>query len=441
MKKKDSKIASFLNEKRFSQNIKRVKGKDKQPQLLSKYQVNLLSLKHFSEFNKFVTKDLKSKSFDSNKTIVPKEFSFGSDFDKTVTFFQGLNYILYELNKKVVIDFSKCKKMNIGAATLLQITLLEFLQYTDKVNSNHFGQINNEFEIVNSKSIRINKMLFGLGMIQQFDDMDKEDGSRFIPMKLMMGLKTRSNYSENVKGKIGNTINKFINNSMRIFGYEFDDNGVNVMNNLIGEILGNAEDHSLLNKFYVNGISFMENEKEPIVELNLAIINLGYSFYEGFMGVKEKNIEVHKLMENAFAHHSKLPNYDSKKFSKESLFTLYGLQQGISRLKFERESRGNGTMNFIRSFMNLGQFGEENKKYQSKLNIISGHTVIDCSNDYKPYKDEDGVYYLSLNTEQDITQLPSKNTIFTKDKYFPGTILQVRIYMSRKYFMKVVKDD
>ena len=438
MKKKDSEIANFLNEKRFKQNIKRTKDKNPKRYLLSKYQINLLSLRHFSEFNKFISNDLKSDSKSSNKIIVPDKFSFGSDFDKTIDFFKDLNYILYEINKRVVIDFSKCKKMNIGAATLLQITLLEFLQYTDKVNKNHYRQINNDFQIINSKSKRINKMLFGLGMIKEFDGMEEEKGSSFLPMKLLIGLKSRSNYSENIKGKIGSTINRFINNSMRIFGYEFDEEGVNMMNNLIGEILGNAEDHSQLNKYYVNGISFMENESEPIVELNLAIINLGYSFYEGFIAVKDKNIEVNEMMEKAFDHHSNLSSYDKKTYTKESLYTLYGLQQGISRLKYQRDSRGNGTMNFIRAFMNLGQLGEIDPKYQSKLNIISGHTVIDCTNEFKPFE-EDGIFYLSLNKDQDIKKLPSKKAIFANEKYFPGTILQVRIFMSKKYFMKVVK--
>ena len=440
MKKKDSAIANFLNEKRFKQNIRRSKGKNKAPQLLSKYQVKVLSLKYYTEFNKFVSKDLKSKSVRSNIIKVPKEFSFGVSFDKTILFFQDLNYVLYEINKKVIIDFSKCEKMNIGAATFLQVTLLEFINYTDSVNKNNFRQVVNKFEIKNSKTLRVNKMLFGLRLIEDFKGMEDESKSSFLPLKLMTGLKARSNYKENIKGKIGENINRFINNSMRIFGYEFTDTGKNAMSNLIGEILGNAEDHSALNKFYVNGISFMENKDEPIVELNLAIINLGYSFYEGFIALKDKNIEVHEKMERGFSFHSSLPSFNKKLYSKESLFTLYGLQQGISRLKFKEESRGNGTMNFIRAFMNLGALGEENKKYQSKLNIISGHTVIDCTNEYKPFY-EDGIHYLSLNKEQDMKKLPSKNAIFTEEKYFPGTILQVRIYMSEKYFMKVVQDD
>ena len=440
MKKKDSVIAKFLNEKRFKQNIKRIKGKKQKTPFLSKYQVRVLSLKHYSEFNKFVSNDLKADSFNSNKIKVPKKFSFGSSFDKTITFFQNLNFILYEVNKQIVIDFSSCKKMNIGAATFLQITLLEFFNYADQINKNSFGQVNVEYKIQNSKSLKINKMLFGLGMIQEFEGMENEVNSSFLPMKLMMGLKSRSSYSENIKGQIGEKINRFINNSMRGFGYEFDEIGRNNMSNLIGEILGNAEDHSTLNKYYVNGISFMENKAEPVVELHLAIINLGYSFYEGFEAVSHLNTDVNAEMETLFKHHKSLQKYDSKKYSKESLFTLYGLQEGISRLKYETESRGNGTMKFIRAFMNLGELGEEDKNYQSKLNIISGRTVINCTNDFKPYFD--GKFYrLSLNKVQDIKQLPSKNTIFTEKSYFPGTILQVKIYMSKEYFMKVIPND
>lgn len=46
-------------------------------------------------------------------------------------------------------------------------------------------------------------------------------------------------------------------------------------------------------------------------------------------------------------------------FTKDDLYTLYCLQEGISRLKYEDESRGRGTMNFIRAFITLGSFGEK----------------------------------------------------------------------------------
>lgn len=440
MKKKVSDTPSFLNDKRFQKTIKKNRHKKYTKPLLSNFQISILSQKHFSEFIRFTKKVFNVTEAKPKKLSVPKDFSFGVNFDLTIEFYRSLNYALYEKNEVVIIDFTNCKRMKIGAATFLQITLLEFLNFTDKFNMNHYGKLSSNFKIINSKELRINKMLFSLRLITDFEGIDKINESSFFPLNLTIGAKKRYNYNENIKGKIGKKINSFVNQSMRGFGYELDEEGQRTMLNLMGEILGNAEDHSLLNNYYVNGVSFLEKvDDNPIIELNLAIINLGYSFYEGFINVKDRNIDINEKMEKLYNIHSSYKNINQDKYSKESLFTLYGLQEGISRLKFKDQSRGNGTMNFIRSFMNLGEFGEEDRKYQSKLNIISGRTVIECTNDFKPYC-SDEIFYLSLNKEQDLKKLPSKKAIFTHTGYFPGTILQVRIFMSKEYFKRTVQN-
>ena len=97
-------------------------------------------------------------------------------------------------------------------------------------------------------------------------------------------------------------------------------------------------------------------------------------------------------------------------------------------------------MNFINAFMTLGEFGEENPKFESKLNVISGHTVIECSNKYKPYSNGTN-FVLSLNQEKDIKKLPDRKCISVSKNYFPGTILQVKIYMDKKYFSKIINRE
>lgn len=442
MKKNLPEKADFLNEKRFLKSLKKKKKKNKRNERphLTKYQLKSISLKHYSEFNRFAIKKFEDDGIATRKLLAPRSFSFGSDFDKTITFFKNLNQALYKSNGRIVIDFKNCKKIHIGAATFLQISLLEFLHFSDRLNKTQFAIINNDIKILNSKVLRVNKMLFSLNLISGFEGIDETGNASYHQLSLITGSKKRSNYRENSKGKIGQKVIRFINETLRVFDLELDEEGANSMLNLMGEILGNAEDHSELNRYYVNGVSFLEFEDKPIVELNLAIINLGYSFYEGFEAVKHKNEIINDLMERLYNHHKSLKGYNSQIYSKESLFTLYGLQEGISRLKFDDESRGNGTMKFIRAFMNLGQFGEENKKYQSKLNIISGHTVIECTNEFKPY--QEGTFHrLSLNQEKDIKQLPSKKAIFTEKECFPGTILQVRIFLNKEYFMKVIEND
>ncbi|MCB0536490.1 MAG: hypothetical protein KDE33_03080 [Bacteroidetes bacterium] len=341
----------------------------------------------------------------------------------------------------MTVNFEKCKHLSLGAATYLQIMMIHFYEFRNKYNTDNFSKLTKEIFVNKSKNTKTNKMLFALKIIQSMGDTDIVESSSYLSMGLKTISKLRSNYRENKKGKTCAEVIHFVNESIRGLGYEIDENGTNNLDNLTSEILGNAEDHSLLNEYYVNGVSFKEDEEDQIVELNLVILNLGDSIYEGFEKTKDKNIEIYQLMNNLFdIHKQKITSKDHKSYNKESLFTLYALQEGVSRLKFEEQSRGNGTMNFIRSFINLGAFGEENPKYESKLNIISGHTVIDCPNKYKPNLNGT-VYQLCLNPENDIVELPDRKCIFVNEEYFPGTILQVKIFMSDKYFMKIIKSN
>ena len=84
-------------------------------------------------------------------------------------------------------------------------------------------------------------------------------------------------------------------------------------------------------------------------------------------------------------------------------------------------------MNFIDSFLELGKYGDTNSDFRSVLNIVSGHTRLTCDNRYKPYKNGD-MRIISLNNSNDIKQLPDNHYLRTETEYFPGTILECKIY-------------
>lgn len=324
-----------------------------------------------------------------------------------------------------------------------------FYQFRSQFNKKYYSECQKEISIIPSKDINTNKMLFALKIIEDFpgiNSLPKE--SKYLSLGLQIGSKTRSSYLENNKGEILSEVIDFINRTLGGFDLKLEHKSKRAMNNLMGEILGNAEDHSSLSNFYVNGASFLEIvDDQPLIELNLSIINFGDSIANGFEKTKRDNQEIYRKMHKLFERHSRLLNGNfNNHYSRESLYTLYSLQEGVSRIKFLRKSRGNGTMNFIRAFINLGSYGDINKKYQSSLNVISGNSVIECNNKYKPYKvtnKEDGrmKYILSLNKERDLEKLPDKNHIFANKKAFPGTVLQVKIFMDKKHFMTTLDED
>lgn len=99
----------------------------------------------------------------------------------------------------------------------------------------------------------------------------------------------RTSYKENNKGAICKEVRGFINSSLRESNAVLNVTGENIIDKLLSEIFNNAEDHSIHNEWYVNGVSYKEIVNgEPIIELNLGILNLGFSISEGFFQTKEK---------------------------------------------------------------------------------------------------------------------------------------------------------
>jgi hypothetical protein len=403
---------------------------------------SLKSIPNLINFFRTNNQFLKSKSVLS-KIQVPTNLSFYDRFSETLLFFERLCSSLYLHPRSITIDFSDCKLINIASATLMQIIITDFIEFQDEYNRKNFKKLKKKLIFIKSKNLNVIKTLHALNLFS----IDKEDekrllGKKYIPLGLKVGLKLRKSYYENRKGAICKEFRNFINSCLKQSEIQLNENGENNLDSLISEILGNAEDHSQVIKWYVNGVSFIETpDSEPVIEVNFAILNFGYSFFEGFEITKNKNHMIYQKMMDLYSLHEKLMDGQIvKKFSKEALFTLYSLQEGVSRLKFEDESRGNGTMNFIRAFISLGAFGEKNPKYKARLNIVSGHTLLTCDSDHSPIK-ENSIYLLPLNKNRNIRELPSSEMLHNFNDYFPGTILQVKIFLNKTFFMDLLKKN
>lgn len=375
------------------------------------------------EANGFIDKRQKTSA-----VSVPRYFSFKDNFDQTIVFFKQLiSSFIY--GKDVIVDFTNCEHSDISAFSVFNLVYSELETLLSKYNLGLYNRTNKDVQFKTSKKDgKTNKYLHAFN----YHNLEKEfqDDSSYLPLDLFKG-KRRSSFRENLKSAACSRIVRFVFDSLLGAGQKPDAYDIDIQNPVEGyvsEVLNNAEDHSPNGtEWFVNGISFREVQHETnIVEFNLSIINFGQSMYEGFEKTKELNNEQYKTLENLFAVHERLFT-PFNKFTRESLFTLYMLNETISRLKYEDESRGHGTMNFIESFIKLGKLGDTNSYFTSVLNIVSGHTRLSCDNRYKPYKEGD-MRVISLNKSNNIKLLPDNKYLRTETEYFPGTILECKIY-------------
>lgn len=384
-----------------------------------------------SELKILFDKGFIDRQYKCDTVTVPEVFSFKDNFNQTVLFYKYyLSSFIY--GKNFTVDFSKCKKTDNAAFSVFNLLSSELGALEYKYNLGLYNKTNKDIRIKpSSNDGKTNKYLHAFDY-HTLDD-EFQDNSSYLPLNLIRG-KRRNTYKENLKSAACSRIVRFVFESLLGAGQPQRANDIAIQNpleGLVSEVLNNAEDHSPNGtEWFVNGIAFREIQYDtPIVEFNLSIINFGLSMYEGFEKTKELNREQYVTLERLFSLHKKqFTPFNT--FSREALFTLYMLNETISRLKYADESRGHGTMNFIESFIKLGKFGDSNSNFTSVLNIVSGHTRLTCDNRRKPYKDGD-LRKISLNSSNNIRELPDKNYLKTESEYFPGTILECKIYFER----------
>jgi len=373
------------------------------------------------------------------KIVAPRQFSFDENNDECILFFKQIVSTFYLSDLQLVMDFSDCCNIAIPNAMLLDLIVKDFVLVEKRYNDHYYNKIEKKIKIKKSKHTKANKCLYVFKLIQTIDD--TREGEAYIYLDNQVGAKSQKTFRNNLKGSIVTRVREFVNESLKESNAVLNYRGVNKLDLLLSEIFNNAEDHSAFRHWYVNGVSYKDvvENNEPIVELNLGILNFGYSISDGFLKNREKNKQMMSFTDKWFEKHSSDVMYSKMPYGKEELYTLYCLQEGVSRLKYEDQSRGSGTMNFLRAFIALGAYGRTNPNYKSHLNIISGKTIVRCTDEVEPYL-EDNRYYLSLNAERNMDTLPDCRYLSHTNEYFPGTFFEVKIYLNKRYFTETLKN-
>lgn len=443
LRKIDKLITNYLRIKRSYKHNRRflVKSRRARPQdvahklFLFKKQVDRIIIDHsfFKLHNFFSDNQFLTIPSDNNVLVCPQEFSLKSNFNETIDYIKKtISTIWVYAGSQVELDFTKCQKCDSGSLFLLGLLAREYQEFFRKLDKRlSILTVQLKFKITPSKNPNVNILLMMNQFIPEVKADSKPDLEPVLSLEFTKGTKIETHYLRNQKGPVTTKMVGFVNNCLRLHQYMLNATGVNHITSIIAEILGNAEDHGQLGDWYV-AAAFLRNQdtniQDVIGELNLSIANFGYSFYEGFEKTKTENFDVYDRMEILYEKvKSDFPNLE---FTRENLFTLYALQDQFSRLKFERESRGTGTMKFINSFLELGDYEDTKKGFNPHLMILSGNTKIICDTKYKPFLKNEN-YYISLNDEKDLTKLPNSANLISTNRHFPGTLLNVKIYLNK----------
>ena len=362
------------------------------------------------------------------KIKIPSDFSLVSNPTESLEVINKL-ICLYENRKQLKIttihfDYSDCKNLELGILTLKNVITLSL----DKLGYNFEG------ELPTSEDSYLLSLLFFSGIFDAF----KKNPHDFLDYKapphktlLFGGGKNKPdiNCSKMILGGVTETkISDWFNECLKKNGFCFAEKGIRKIDKILGEIFSNCDEHSgdEINQYYCR--AHYHHGEDNIGRVNIVIFNFGQTISDGLENSTNLPVEVKTRMELLIKKHEKkfliIPNWE-----RESLLTLFSLQNEISRLYDEKKTRGTGTVKFIELFLELGQ--SLNSNYIPKLSIISGNTqiLIDNSEICKINEDRN----ITFNKENTLDVQPSDKYVKKINNYFPGTIISLDIFLDKEY--------
>lgn len=157
----------------------------------------------------------------------------------------------------------------------------------------------------------------------------------------------------------------------------------------------------------------------------LAVISHGKSIYESMQSCSQ--VIRDQIDDLVRAHRGFFSSLS--RWTPEGLWTLYALQDGVTRLSGGSDPRGGkGLMDLIDFFLKLGGGYDDES---TAMAIVSGQTSIHISGS-QTLTQTHGFRRLALNVENDLHKPPKAEYIKSLKCHFPGTIVTIRVRLDAR---------
>lgn len=396
----------------------------------------------FIEYCTDVIDLLSNARFENSKKItlkhkvvinIPTIFAFSENPDVVISTLKEIyNYGMNTKVKEIHFDHSKCIKLGIAASTVMDVIVVGIKTYRKKIKQtiSFSGYI-----LENSP---INNILLASGIIKH---LNAYTGIRLNQDNIKLFKLHAGKNNSQKSDMVATNLKEYFENCLSTQGYRLDDVGANYLGKMFGEVINNCEIHGGMRSIWYTLGHYEILKDEKYGEFHLVIFNFGDSIYER-INAKETTKEIQELLNKMDNIHKK--HYNSK-WNKEAMYTVFSLQEGISRLKDRNipgnRKRGTGTIRLMESLNAIGltQTGKE-----PELTITSGNISIKFSKQYKlnAIKFNDNIMgnnerkIIAFNKDNDIYQPADSNNVKIIEEHFPGTVISMEFYLDRKYLHK-----
>lgn len=423
-----------------SSNISYKYYKTGESKIASKY-----DLKYLQSINKL--REWEFRNYELNKIEFPPNCEFEAEVNSAeIVIGKLIGMFLNKKYSKYKLDFSKTEKMSQEFAMLISSIIYYYRMDERALNQKlRKTRYSIEIEVVNSEKEHVNKEIFMMGITAQLSvDNDKNSMHPRNSTGLIVNDSKKRDLYKNEKGRTSKRIVNIVNNSLIQHGFEIKKEKESSIQLMISEILDNCEQHSLLRHYFCMA-NFMTqlhetNVDEKIGELNIVFMNFGYGFYEGFYKNREKNIKNYNDVLTFVKYINRDRELDSNELENQIIYGI--LQFGNSRLKYTDESRGNGTVNFIKTFSELGDFEDVERNFIPKMYILTGKTIVKICNKNQPFKVNENPFLPLHGKGKDLWDATTENEFLkTGTNDFPGAILSARLYLNKNHILNKITNE
>jgi len=175
-------------------------------------------------------------------------------------------------------------------------------------------------------------------------------------------------------------------------------------------------------------------------ECQLVIFNFGKSIFESLSAPETPEATRTQVTALVDKHASK-SFFLSQAYSPEDLWTLYALQEGISRFSPVpgEIDRGKGTVKMIQAFQALGATIDQN--LHPEMTLVSGSSCIRFTKRYQMREvafEGGSRQIIAFNDTNSLDERPDSSHVHSLQGKFPGTLLTFRFFIDKRYLERVL---
>lgn len=439
--KKITTSIKYLQVKRFNRlnkiNDKLLKKKNKEKKYKTNRKINLKVRKeHIDAYQKISNENVKiRKRQHKYELVIPKVFALYEAPENVLLVIKKVADLANEGSiNEIFIDHSKCEKHDLAAETLLTNAVRSLNAIKTKGGA--------RFKIAGTLpgDQKMKRLLRSIGVV-------RESAAKTFQLRNVENLKLYKRISNPLESKVelGSTDKKtaatagfvpYLNECLYLIKAKLDTEEESQLNQYLGEVLGNAEDHS--GKKLWTLVGYLDAQDSNNLYCEIVIMNIGKTILDSFEEKRGVPI-VNDKWQNYITRHI-------DQLSEEQLTMVYSLQQNASSKLDESITRGQGTKYLINLFHHLTDECNRINGCQSatssicnpKMLILSGGAMLKFDGTYKPSLDHKGRMVYALNDVNRLDVAPDEcySPALRREVTFPGTAIYIRFSLRASDLVK-----